>query len=377
MQCRADTDCSGSTPVCNENACVQCVANSDCSGATPVCTDNTCRGCGSNSDCSSGACQATTGTCIASTALLYTSPAGTVTDACTQDDPCALSHAFALAALGRNTISMGPGTYAETFTVSAGTNAIVFGNDAVIASAIAFLGSSQIDLEDLTLGSGFSCTGTSPTTMTTLSMEGVTLDELPFNGNDPVTYCDLSLLQTVQMGFVSAVGGTLALTNSKLEMDRSALSVLHVIDTGLPSQGTTVTITNSLVNVINKVSGDDIDINVSFSTFTNNPTLCVSATDSMAVEHFSNDIFSTKPDFVTAPTCFDHDLLNATGSAMVAPGLTEANIGFVDPTNGDFHLKAGSPAIDAADPAATDSVDYDGVSRPQGAGRDVGAFEFH
>lgn len=43
---------------------------------------------------------------------------------------------------------------------------------------------------------------------------------------------------------------------------------------------------------------------------------------------------------------------------------------------GDFHLALGSPAIDTADPAATESVDFDGTVRPQGAGRDKGAFEY-
>jgi hypothetical protein len=49
---------------------------------------------------------------------------------------------------------------------------------------------------------------------------------------------------------------------------------------------------------------------------------------------------------------------------------------FVNAAGGDFHLMTGSPAIDAADPAATLSTDYDGTARPQGAGRDLGAFEY-
>jgi hypothetical protein len=48
---------------------------------------------------------------------------------------------------------------------------------------------------------------------------------------------------------------------------------------------------------------------------------------------------------------------------------------FVNAAGGDFHLMAGSPAIDAADPAVTQTLDFDGVARPQGAGRDMGAFE--
>jgi hypothetical protein len=38
-------------------------------------------------------------------------------------------------------------------------------------------------------------------------------------------------------------------------------------------------------------------------------------------------------------------------------------------------LLPGSPAIDAADPKSTVDVDQRGVSRPQGARRDMGAFE--
>jgi len=49
---------------------------------------------------------------------------------------------------------------------------------------------------------------------------------------------------------------------------------------------------------------------------------------------------------------------------------------FVDPDNGDYHLQAGSPAIDAGyDLTGMVTDDYEGNPRPQGAGYDIGAYE--
>ena len=47
---------------------------------------------------------------------------------------------------------------------------------------------------------------------------------------------------------------------------------------------------------------------------------------------------------------------------------------FVNLGLGDLHLQTGSPCIDAGTPVAL-SVDFDGNSRPQGAGFDMGAYE--
>jgi hypothetical protein len=49
---------------------------------------------------------------------------------------------------------------------------------------------------------------------------------------------------------------------------------------------------------------------------------------------------------------------------------------FVNVGNSDFHLRAGSPAIDTGVSLTAVPVDMDGKARPQGAGWDIGPYEF-
>lgn len=64
--------------------------------------------------------------------------------------------------------------------------------------------------------------------------------------------------------------------------------------------------------------------------------------------------------------------VNLCSEGLVCRGMNPL---FVNAAAGDFHLMTGSPAIDAADPASTEPADHEGTPRPQGAGRDIGAFE--
>jgi len=60
--------------------------------------------------------------------------------------------------------------------------------------------------------------------------------------------------------------------------------------------------------------------------------------------------------------------------SVVATNLA-GNPGYVSATAGDFHLQSASPAIDAGTAIAAVPTDYAGVTRPQGARYDIGAYE--
>jgi parallel beta-helix repeat protein len=63
------------------------------------------------------------------------------------------------------------------------------------------------------------------------------------------------------------------------------------------------------------------------------------------------------------------------GNSVVSENLT-TDPKFVNPEAMNFRLRPGSPAIDKGAAIAEVPKDLDGVSRPQGAGYDIGAFEF-
>lgn len=72
---------------------------------------------------------------------------------------------------------------------------------------------------------------------------------------------------------------------------------------------------------------------------------------------------------------FDYDSVTQSNNIDVGVDATYYQL-FTDYDNGDFTLKAGSPAIDAGTSTDAPSDDILGNSRPQGSGFDIGAYEY-
>lgn len=69
---------------------------------------------------------------------------------------------------------------------------------------------------------------------------------------------------------------------------------------------------------------------------------------------------------------------NCSGGCTVLNPLTgdPLFVSYTGEATGDYHLQSGSPAIDTGTASNAPSSDFDGNPRPQGAGYDIGAYEF-
>ena len=75
----------------------------------------------------------------------------------------------------------------------------------------------------------------------------------------------------------------------------------------------------------------------------------------------------------------DHNLIDGYRGypgEIYGDDYVEGDPKFVNPAAVDFHLMLDSPAIDNGSSVDAPNVDFDGIARPQGAGYDIGAYEY-
>lgn len=88
-------------------------------------------------------------------------------------------------------------------------------------------------------------------------------------------------------------------------------------------------------------------------------------------ENQGYQIASDSPSMLT----IEHNLINGS-SQIYGDNAIIRDPKFVNPSKANFHLQEDSPAIGSGSSIDAPSDDFDGNPRPQGAGYDIGAFEF-
>ncbi len=116
------------------------------------------------------------------------------------------------------------------------------------------------------------------------------------------------------------------------------------------------------------------------ATVTSQITNCIIAGNGHSQRSGAIEVLQSKAGLPKNDVHADHNLyFNNTRDNVGLTSDTNAITGrdplFLAPAGGNFHLRAGSPAIDAAVPLTAVTVDFDGHPRPFGPAPDIGAFE--
>jgi hypothetical protein len=392
--CSDDTQCPGagenaSDVYCVSGACVACrVGMNDCPSATPVCDMNACRTCVKDSECVSNVCDVDTGMCVSESVVRYASPTGADTNDCSLATPCTPVRAVAISDAAHPWVRVLPGTYTKNdFTISAKSFTLV-GTDASLPSALTITAQSNVTFRGLS-DSSYSCGGTTNGSNITIR------DASSPDGNLGAANCTMSVLNSSFGSSTSTLPMVASFNdNAVVTIDRSSftgpINTVHSDPAGL-----TVTATNSLFintsfspGVTATANAAANHIYVAYSTFYSSSGFpaagCANASSLPMAVVFVDDIFYTYcmgwpcDAFQSTTGCApDTSVLYPEGTRSPGTNAIVMDPKFVDGPNSNFHLQAGSPAIDVAKVIASQpSTDYDGTTRPQGAGYDIGAFEY-
>jgi hypothetical protein len=368
-----------------------------CRGTTPVCgADEACHACTMDADCASQTCLPD-GSCASPLDVLYVSPTGSNIATCTPDDHCSLGRAFTLIEGSRSTIRLDPAHYDLMSTVTLPVDLELVGRGVVLdrnaggaGEVLTIAPGTHVVLDYLAVIGGDGSAGHG----IVCNQAALTLREVTLQGNGgsaiSSTGCQLvishSQLIDNQDAGITASAGDVVVTRSVVSGNQTA---------GLDLIGATFDVENDLIaknggpgSALGGVfiaaihAGAPGRYAFAFNTVAENQgpfgvvsgVVCDPEVEVSIAMTSSIVVDNSGPTQVSGATCFWMYSDIAPGTVF-GTGNRSSDPLFVDPAHNNFHLQSASPARDAADPAATLAVDIDGEPRPQGAGRDMGAYE--
>lgn len=399
-QCTQDEQCTDPTPVCDitRSMCVPCMPGKvgACSGATPVCgADEACHPCAMDSECASQTCLPD-GSCASPLDVLYVSPTGSDLATCMPQDHCSLARALALIDGTKSTIQLDPAHYSMLATIAlphdlhlVGRGAILDRNAAGSGEVLDIAPGTHVSLDYVTVmggdggsGHGIVCT------QATLTLREVTIQG---NGGSGISGSGCQLVVSHSQLFNNQDSGIVA-SASDVTLVRSMVSGNQ--NTGLDLSGSSFDIEDNVIAknggpnglggvfIVTIRSGSIARRVFGFNTVSQNSGPFGGVSGVVCGEDVNVPLAMTSnivvnnagPTQVSGGACVWTYSDIAPGPVSGTGNLSSDPL-FVDPVHNNFHLQLASPARDAADPAATLAVDIDGDTRPQGAGRDMGADE--
>lgn len=400
--CLGEDECNGD--ICDQGVCVQCTAMdvSRCTGNTPICStaEKKCQPCSSHDQCtggenSSGVCTPL-GSCAMVAEVAYVDSAGTDNADCSLSRPCTKVSS----ALGTNrAYVIFKGTTAENVILDANTNLSFLAFPGAKLRGVAGLpvvelrNASKLTVMDLEIAEGLGSNGHG----VSLSGSGNSLvlrrARLVKNGGAGVN-APSGNVEIFQSSILQNTGIGVTTENATVKIMQS--SFLDNQDGGLAIRSSTFEVTNNifarngrLISTRGGVVFDSISMTGSkfeFNTVTQNQGatnifsgvqcsgIAVPLPMSNSIIYGNTQNGNNEPDQVggSASCTWTYSLVGPK-ALTDGNGLISADPQFQ--AADDFNLKPSSPALNAADPAATLKVDFHGKPRPAGTRADMGAIE--
>ncbi|HEX3474245.1 MAG TPA: right-handed parallel beta-helix repeat-containing protein [Kofleriaceae bacterium] len=346
-------------------------SSAGCAGAgTPTCDAG--RQCTAHTSCESNACLPD-GTCAAEADVAYVEAGAPDPTPCSKATPCG-QVATALAT-GKHYIKL-HGTIDEGVTVDGGRSVTLLGDPGATLTRRSGAGpvvlatgtGTMLSIYDLTIADA----GNVGVVLASSSAPSVALVRTAIQNNDG--------------GGISVAGGSLTIAQSTISGNLGGgVAVLQsgrfdIVDSVFAANGGPDTATGAIAIAASPAAGNRLEFNTFYHNLAQDgvgAAIQCSAGSFVARNNilFHNGALSTPQQI--GGSCDHAYSIVQPGVLPPGPGNQSADPRFVDPDASDFHLRPGSPAIEASDPSSdlsgATARDHDGVARARPA--TIGAYQ--